>query len=114
MLYREELLDDIVSFKLVVEALIMRDSVLELGGPSLGDGNGLSRRSASFSLEIAMCFGFENNFIFDFSPFCLGGAGADSSGGGSCSTGEANTGLFGKARFAAVAAAMDRPPTVPF
>jgi hypothetical protein len=114
MLYIEELLDDIILFRLVVEALIMRDSMLELGGPSLGNGNSLSRWFESFSLEIVICFDFKNNFIFNFSSFCLREVGVSSSNSGSSSTGEANTELFREARFAAVAGAMNRSLTVLF
>ncbi len=80
----------------------------------LGDGSGLSFLSISLSFDIPMLFGFENNFIFDFSAF---GLISFSGGGGPCSDGDKpgdECELRGNAAFAAVAAAVVCDPSNPF
>ena len=83
--------EDTKSARLVVDAFVTLDRLLAPGGPNLlGDGSGWLFLS-SLSLDIPMCFGFENSFILD--GFCF------TSFSGSAAA-------LGKAKFAAVAAAV--------
>ena len=92
------------SAKLVMDGLTILDKVLGLDVSTLfGDGRGLSFSDSFFS------FGFENNFIFDLSDFNL----CSFSGGWKLVRPGDNCGLRGIAALAAVAAAIECPPTAP-
>ncbi len=108
------------STRLVVEAFANPfRSRPELSPPLPGEGMG-GGTLLSFSLDSPRFFGLENSFIFELfglGSFSGGGPGGWKDGGGGGGGGTPGDGSgalpFGKATFAAVAAASLLPPSVP-
>lgn len=101
--YMEDAPEVMESAKLVMDGLTILDKVFGLDSILFGEGKGLSFSESFLSL------GFEKSFIFDLSDFSL----CSFSGGWKLVSPGDNCGLRGIAALAAVAAAIECPPTAP-